>query len=84
MIQRIDVHSHLLPGVDDGCRDVAESVACARLMVDAGYTHSYCTPHIWRHLNNGRKTIPPAWRPCRRNSTARGCPSSCCRAAKCI
>jgi tyrosine-protein phosphatase YwqE len=31
MIQRIDVHSHLLPGVDDGCRDVAESVACARL-----------------------------------------------------
>jgi protein-tyrosine phosphatase len=58
MIGRIDVHSHLLPGVDDGCRDVAESVACARLMVDAGYTHSYCTPHVWRHLNNGRRTIP--------------------------
>ena len=43
---RIDVHSHLIPGVDDGCRDVAESIACARLLVEAGYTHSFCTPHV--------------------------------------
>ena len=46
---RIDVHSHLLPGLDDGCRTVQESVQCARLMVDAGYTHSFCTPHVWPH-----------------------------------
>lgn len=43
---RVDVHSHLIPGVDDGCRDVAESLACARLLVQAGYTHSFCTPHV--------------------------------------
>jgi protein-tyrosine phosphatase len=43
---RIDVHSHLLPGIDDGCESVAESIACARELVKAGYTHSFCTPHI--------------------------------------
>ncbi|HSU65838.1 MAG TPA: CpsB/CapC family capsule biosynthesis tyrosine phosphatase, partial [Tepidisphaeraceae bacterium] len=47
---RIDVHSHLLPGVDDGCPDLRESIACAREMVSAGYTHSFCTPHIWPNL----------------------------------
>ncbi|HEY0009224.1 MAG TPA: CpsB/CapC family capsule biosynthesis tyrosine phosphatase [Tepidisphaeraceae bacterium] len=52
MIQRIDVHSHLLPNVDDGCRSVEESIACAKRMVGAGYTHSFCTPHIWPTLDN--------------------------------
>lgn len=47
---RIDVHSHLLPGLDDGCRTVAESIECARMLVAAGYTHSFCTPHIWPNL----------------------------------
>jgi protein-tyrosine phosphatase len=56
---RIDVHAHLLPAVDDGCRDVAESVACARKMVEAGYTHLFCTPHIWPTLpGNNIDTIP--------------------------
>jgi protein-tyrosine phosphatase len=43
---RIDVHSHLLPGVDDGCESAEESIACARELVAAGYTHSFCTPHV--------------------------------------
>jgi protein-tyrosine phosphatase len=47
---RIDVHSHLLPGVDDGCRTVDDSLACARRLVAAGYTHSFCTPHVWPGL----------------------------------
>src|SRR5947208_234246 len=50
MIGQIDVHSHLLPGIDDGCKTIEESIACARLLVDCGYTHSFCTPHIWRNL----------------------------------
>jgi len=52
---RIDVHSHLLPGIDDGCKTAAESVQCAKLLVEAGYTHSFCTPHIWPHLS--RNTV---------------------------
>ena len=47
---RIDVHSHLLPGVDDGCPTLEESLACARVLVQAGYTHCFCTPHIWPNL----------------------------------
>jgi protein-tyrosine phosphatase len=46
-IGRFDTHSHLLPGIDDGCASVEESIACARMLVEAGYTHSFCTPHIW-------------------------------------
>jgi protein-tyrosine phosphatase len=56
---RIDVHSHLLPGVDDGCKTVQESVQCARMMADAGYTHCFCTPHVWPHLaENTAANIP--------------------------
>lgn len=47
---RVDVHSHLLPGIDDGCKTPADSLDCARRMVAAGYTHSFCTPHIWPDL----------------------------------
>ena len=47
---RIDVHSHLLPNVDDGCSSLAESLECARRMVQAGYTHCFCTPHYWPSL----------------------------------
>ena len=52
MIQRVDVHSHLLPNVDDGCQSLGESIACAKRLVEAGYTHSFCTPHIWPSLDN--------------------------------
>src|SRR3954469_25834557 len=47
---RIDVHSHLLPGIDDGCKNLKDSLACARVLVSEGYTHSFCTPHIWPNL----------------------------------
>ena len=50
---RIDVHSHLLPGLDDGCPTLEESLRCARALVAEGYTHSFCTPHIWPNLPAG-------------------------------
>jgi protein-tyrosine phosphatase len=52
MVHRIDVHSHLLPNVDDGCRSLGESIACAKRLVEAGYSHSFCTPHVWPNLDN--------------------------------
>jgi protein-tyrosine phosphatase len=56
---RIDVHAHLLPAVDDGCPTVADSIACARRLVEAGYTHAFCTPHVWPDLpDNNLKLIP--------------------------
>jgi protein-tyrosine phosphatase len=44
-MSRIDVHCHFLPGIDDGCRDMEESLACLRAMAAAGYSKLFCTPH---------------------------------------
>jgi protein-tyrosine phosphatase len=41
----IDYHCHILPGLDDGCRDVTEAVDMARQLLEAGFTRIYCTPH---------------------------------------
>jgi protein-tyrosine phosphatase len=58
MTGRIDVHSHLLPCVDDGCASLAESLECARRMVAAGYAQSFCTPHYWPNLKTSATTVP--------------------------
>lgn len=42
----IDLHSHLLPGIDDGAPDEATAFAMARMFVEDGITTVACTPHI--------------------------------------
>ena len=42
----IDLHSHILPGIDDGATELSVSLAMAWQSVDAGVTHMVCTPHI--------------------------------------
>lgn len=42
----IDLHNHLLPGLDDGAADMDEALAMAELAVADGITHMMCTPHI--------------------------------------
>ncbi|MFS0892091.1 tyrosine-protein phosphatase [Peribacillus frigoritolerans] len=44
----IDIHCHILPGVDDGSADMKESMNMAKKAVEAGITHLFATPH---HLN---------------------------------
>lgn len=41
----IDIHSHILPGIDDGARTLAESVAMLRMAAAAGTTDIVATPH---------------------------------------
>ena len=42
----IDLHSHLLPGIDDGPAGTKGSLEMARVAVEAGTTTMACTPHI--------------------------------------
>lgn len=42
----IDIHCHILPGIDDGASDLEESVAMARLYAAAGFAAVVATPHF--------------------------------------
>jgi len=46
----IDLHCHLLPGIDDGSPDVDTSLLMARKAVEDGIRVTACTPHIYPGL----------------------------------
>lgn len=51
----IDLHCHLLPGIDDGAQDMAQALKLARAAVADGITHCVATPHI--HLGRFPNTV---------------------------
>lgn len=46
----IDLHCHMLPGIDDGAPDLETSLAMARMAVADGIQITACTPHIFPGL----------------------------------
>ena len=57
----IDLHCHILPGIDDGAPDLEVALAMARCAVDDGITVTACTPHIYPGLyENNRDSIMAA------------------------
>jgi tyrosine-protein phosphatase YwqE len=43
---KVDLHSHLIPGIDDGAKDMQESLQLLRGMEALGYEKVITTPHI--------------------------------------
>ncbi|MFJ7747974.1 tyrosine-protein phosphatase [Peribacillus sp. NPDC097295] len=41
----IDIHSHILPGIDDGAQTIEDSIAMARMAVEEGIHKIIATPH---------------------------------------
>jgi protein-tyrosine phosphatase len=41
----IDIHNHILPGLDDGAGSWNQSIAMARVAVEDGISEIVCTPH---------------------------------------
>jgi protein-tyrosine phosphatase len=47
----IDIHHHLLPGLDDGARTLDVSLAMVEMAIADGITHIVCTPHSSHHYH---------------------------------
>lgn len=41
----IDIHAHILPGIDDGAEDIYETLEMAKMAADSGVTAIVATPH---------------------------------------
>ena len=57
-ILNIDLHSHLIPGIDDGSKSMQESIELIVEFQKLGYTRLITTPHIMSHrYKNNSKII---------------------------
>ncbi|MBI4947894.1 MAG: capsular biosynthesis protein [Bacteroidetes bacterium] len=54
-VLKCDVHSHFIPGIDDGAQTMEDSVALIREFYNLGYKKVITTPHI---LSDGYKNTP--------------------------
>lgn len=45
-LKLIDIHTHLIPGVDDGSRSFDESIDMLSEMINQGVTDVFVTPHV--------------------------------------
>ena len=58
---KLDFHSHILPGLDDGATDLANAVKLTTAMKGWGFERITCTPHINALYRNTPDTIRPAF-----------------------
>jgi protein-tyrosine phosphatase len=56
----IDIHAHVLPGLDDGPRTMEQSIALARAVSDAGTAVVVATPHIRQDHRFPAERVAPA------------------------
>lgn len=54
----VDIHSHLLPGIDDGAKNIEESQFLISELTKMGFTQFITTPHIFSGVwDNGKNNI---------------------------
>ena len=54
----VDLHSHLIPGIDDGAKDLDDSVTIIKELIGQGFSKIITTPHIMSDLyKNTPETI---------------------------
>jgi len=51
----VDMHSHLVPAVDDGAKDVEDSIALITGLRELGYTDLFTTPHTLQDYHPNTK-----------------------------
>lgn len=57
----VDIHNHILPGIDDGAKNVEESIALLKGFSEFGVTNFVATPHIMHnYYPNTPNTIAKA------------------------
>lgn len=57
-VLQTDVHSHLLPGLDDGVKTLDEAESIVRVFLRLGYRKLITTPHVMQdHYRNTSETI---------------------------
>ena len=49
----IDIHAHILPGIDDGAKNWDQTLQMARLAVEDGITLMVATPHLYKERSIG-------------------------------
>jgi protein-tyrosine phosphatase len=70
----LDLHCHILPGVDDGASSLDEALVMARFYVQDGVTHVVATPHCHRHCRMLRADVLPHVAHLNENLAAAGIP----------
>ena len=58
---KLDFHSHILPGLDDGATDLQNAISLVSAMKDWGFERITCTPHITNKFMNTPDTIRTAF-----------------------
>ena len=53
---KVDIHSHLIPGIDDGAKSVEDSLALIKELVKYGYKKIITTPHVMSDLYKNDST----------------------------
>lgn len=58
----LDIHNHLLPGIDDGSESLEDSINLIKGLQDIGIHHAIATPHIMAGVHpNSHDTIKPSF-----------------------